>query len=118
MDVVHDVTTSDGNVRITVKTDEERASREGVALVEGVSNKTRGVDGGAALKGRAGLDVVVERGVVVVVVVGSARSPRLGFWFGFSFLCCPLMYCPTLCNRWGRDVERAISPLMRRVWVR
>ncbi len=74
--------------------------------------------GGAALKRRAGLNVVVERGCVVVVVVGSARSPRWGFWFGFAFLCCPLRYLPTLCNRWGRDVEWAISPLMRRVRVR
>jgi hypothetical protein len=69
MDVVCNVTTSDGNVGITVQADEERASREGVALVEGVANKTRGVYGGATLKGRAGLDVVVERGVVVIVGV-------------------------------------------------
>jgi hypothetical protein len=70
MDVVCNVTTSDGNVGITVQADEERASREGVALVKGISYKTRGVYGGAALKGRAvGLDVVVERAVVVVFIV-------------------------------------------------
>jgi hypothetical protein len=69
MDVVCNVTTSDGNVGITVQANEERASREGVALVEGVANKTRGVYGDAALKGRAGLYVVVERGVGVIVGV-------------------------------------------------
>ncbi len=69
-ETVDDVPMSEGNVGITVEADEERASREGVALVEGVSNKTRGVYGGAALKGRAvGLDVVVERAVVVVFIV-------------------------------------------------
>ena len=37
--------------------------------VEGVAYETGGIHSGAALKGRAGLDVVIDRGVVVVFVV-------------------------------------------------
>jgi hypothetical protein len=38
-------------------------------VVEGVAYKTRGVYGGATLERRAGLNVVVERGLVVVIGV-------------------------------------------------
>ena len=88
-------------------------------MVEGVAYKTRGVNGGATLERGAGLNVVVERGLVVVIGVRMAGSPSLGFWFGLSFMCGPLRYLPTLRDRWDRDVWGAVSPrLVLRACVR
>jgi hypothetical protein len=72
--VVDNVTASNGNIRIAVKSNEERASRERVAGVERVTDESSSVDGRATLERRAGLYVVIEGKVVVGVFVGRVRG--------------------------------------------
>ncbi len=55
--IVDDVTVCYRDIRISVKADNKGASQERVLGVEGVTDKTHGVDGGATLEGGAGLDV-------------------------------------------------------------
>ncbi len=59
----------DCDIGIAVEANGKWPCRERVVSVEGVVDETGGIYSGAALKGRAGLDVVIERGVVVVFVV-------------------------------------------------
>jgi hypothetical protein len=106
---------SDGDVGIAVEADGKWSGRKRVVSVEGVADETGGVHSSTALERGTSLDIVVERGVVVGCVGGSARSPSLGFGFGFAFMCGPLLNLPTLCDRRDRDVWWAVSPrLMRR----
>ncbi len=58
-DCVNNVSMSDGDVGIAVEANGKWPGRERVVSVEGVADETGGIHSGAALKGRAGLNVVV-----------------------------------------------------------
>jgi hypothetical protein len=58
-DAVDNVPVCDGDIGIAVKANGKWPCRERVVSVEGVADETGGIHSGAALKGRAGLDVVV-----------------------------------------------------------
>jgi hypothetical protein len=116
--IVDDVAVCYRDIRIAVKTDNKGASRERVLGVEGVTDKTRGVDSGAPLEGGAGLDVG-RQGKLVFVRVGFRGSVARsgGPWLGFRFrtmwlIASPLENLP-LSYRSGVDVKWTVSPLRR-----
>ena len=114
MHIINDLAAGHGNIRVAIEADEDGASGERVVGVARITDGRSGVDGGTALERRAGLDVVIQGGVVVLVRKRvrrgarrrTMRAPWLGFGFRFGtvLVMAPLWHLPTLCDRWRSDI--------------
>ncbi len=116
--IVDNVTVSYRDIRIAVEADEKGASREWVLGVEGVADKTRGVDCSATLERGAGLDVGGQGKLVFVRVgVGGGVVRPGGPWLGFRFRAMWLIVSPLedlpLSYGSGVQMKWAMSPVMR-----
>ena len=96
-DIIHNIPMRNGNVRIAVQPDKDRAGSEGVARVSGVADRAGSIDGSTSLEGRGrrgsdGLGVRLKvripflRGVRLTGSVGwgASSAPRLKVGFRFT----------------------------------
>ena len=95
-DIINNIPMCNGNIRIAIQSDKDRAGSEGVARVSGVADSAGSINGSTSLKGggrcgSAGLGVGLEVRVPFLRVIrltgcvggGASAAPRL--WVGLGF---------------------------------